>query len=74
MNHVTGTLTVFFEGPFWVGVFERAADGEYAVARVIFRCGAAGRRGVCAGVAAVSSTAFQSGADVGSAGGAREKS
>lgn len=36
MNHVTGTLTVFFEGPFWVGVFERAADGEYAVAQVVF--------------------------------------
>ena len=29
-------LTVFFEDPFWVGVFERSAEGKYETARVVF--------------------------------------
>ena len=27
MDKVSGKLTVFFEAPFWVGVFERVSDG-----------------------------------------------
>ena len=30
------TLTVFFEEPFWVGVFERRADGQLTAAKVTF--------------------------------------
>lgn len=29
-------LTVFFDDPFWVGVFERADDGRLSVCRVTF--------------------------------------
>ena len=29
MNKVSGKLTVYFEAPFWVGVFERIEDGNY---------------------------------------------
>jgi hypothetical protein len=29
-------LDVFFEGVFWVGVFERAYDGKYEVSKVVF--------------------------------------
>ena len=29
-------LTVFFEEPFWVGVFERTANGKLSVCKVIF--------------------------------------
>ena len=29
-------LTVFFEGPFWVGVFERVSDGGLSACRVVF--------------------------------------
>ncbi|MBQ9330308.1 MAG: YjdF family protein [Oscillibacter sp.] len=32
----TTSLTVFFEGPFWVGVFERTAEGTLSVCRVVF--------------------------------------
>ena len=28
MDKVSGKLTVFFEEPFWVGVFERVSDGR----------------------------------------------
>ena len=28
MDKVSGKLTVFFEGPFWVGVFERVTKGR----------------------------------------------
>ena len=31
-----GKLTVFFEDPFWVGVFERRSGGTLSVCRVIF--------------------------------------
>lgn len=33
---VTGKLTVFFEDPFWVGVFERTERGKLSVSRVTF--------------------------------------
>ena len=36
MGEVTGKLTVFFEEPFWVGVFERIEDGKLIVAKVTF--------------------------------------
>lgn len=36
MDKVTGKLTVFFEGPFWVGAFERIEDGKLSACRVVF--------------------------------------
>ena len=36
MNKVSGKLTVYFEEPFWVGVFERIEDGKLSVAKVTF--------------------------------------
>ena len=36
MDKVTGKLTVYFEDPFWVGVFERIQKGKLSVCRVIF--------------------------------------
>ncbi|URZ06921.1 YjdF family protein [Clostridium felsineum] len=30
------SLKVFFENPFWVGVFERNYEGKYEVSRVVF--------------------------------------
>lgn len=36
MNKVVGNLTVFFENPFWVGVFERMEDGKLSVCKVTF--------------------------------------
>ena len=36
MNKVTGKLTVFFEEPFWVGVFESTFNGKLKVAKVTF--------------------------------------
>lgn len=30
-------LTVFFEDPFWVGVYERVTDGKLEVCRTVFR-------------------------------------
>jgi len=36
MGEATGKLTVFFEKPFWVGVFERYEDGKLSVAKVTF--------------------------------------
>ena len=30
------SLTVFFEDPFWVGVFERVDDGKLSVCKVTF--------------------------------------
>lgn len=29
-------LTVFFEDPFWVGIYEREADGRYEVCKITF--------------------------------------
>ena len=36
MDKTGSTLTVFFEEPFWVGVFERVSEGELSVCRVTF--------------------------------------
>lgn len=36
MDKVSGKLTVFFEEPFWVGVFERVLDGSLSVCKVRF--------------------------------------
>ena len=36
MDKANGTLTVYFEEPFWVGVFERIEDGKLSVAKVTF--------------------------------------
>lgn len=36
MDKATGRLTVFFENPFWVGVFERAQNGKLSAAKVTF--------------------------------------
>ena len=36
MDKVIGRLTVFFEEPFWVGVFERIENGRLSVAKVTF--------------------------------------
>lgn len=36
MGKVNGKLTVFFEEPFWVGIFERIEDGKLSVAKVTF--------------------------------------
>ena len=36
MNKVSGKLTVYFEEPFWVGVFEHIEGGKLSVAKVIF--------------------------------------
>ena len=36
MDKVSGKLTVYFEEPFWIGVFERIEDGKLSVAKVTF--------------------------------------
>ena len=36
MDTDSAKLTVFFEGPFWVGVFERTAGGRLSVCKVTF--------------------------------------
>ena len=36
MGKVSGKLTVFFEEPFWVGVFERVSEGRLSVCKVTF--------------------------------------
>lgn len=36
MDKVIGKLTVCFEEPFWVGIFERIEDGKLSVAKVTF--------------------------------------
>jgi hypothetical protein len=36
MDKVSGKLTVFFEEPFWVGVFECVSDGKLSVCKVMF--------------------------------------
>ena len=36
MGKVCSKLTVFFEEPFWVGVFEKHEDGTLSVAKVTF--------------------------------------
>lgn len=29
-------LSVYFEGPFWVGLYERESEGRYEVSRIVF--------------------------------------
>lgn len=36
MDKESGTLTVFFDEPFWVGVFERQSKGTLSVCKVTF--------------------------------------
>lgn len=36
MDKMYGKLTVYFEAPFWVGVFERISDGKLSVCKVTF--------------------------------------
>ena len=36
MDRVRGKLTIYFEDPFWVGVFERIENRKLSVAKVIF--------------------------------------
>lgn len=36
MDKVSGKLTVYFDEPFWVGVFERVEDGKLSVSKVTF--------------------------------------
>lgn len=36
MSKVTGKLQVYFEDPFWVGIFERQYDDKMYVCRVVF--------------------------------------
>lgn len=36
MDKVSGKLTVFFEEPFWIGVFERVRNGRLSVCKVTF--------------------------------------
>ena len=36
MDKVLGRLTVFFEDPFWIGVFERISEGKLSVCKVTF--------------------------------------
>lgn len=36
MDKVSGRLTVFFEDPFWIGVFEWISEGKLSVCKVTF--------------------------------------
>lgn len=36
MDKMIGRLTVYFEDPFWVGVFEKIDDGKLSVSKVTF--------------------------------------
>lgn len=36
MSETIGMLTVFFEEPFWVGIFERMEQGKLSVCKVTF--------------------------------------
>ena len=36
MDKTNGMLTVFFDEPFWVGVFERTENGQLSAAKVTF--------------------------------------
>lgn len=36
MNKISGKLTVFFDGAFWIGVFEETIDDELRAAKVTF--------------------------------------
>jgi len=34
--YVIGSITIFFENPFWVGILERKYENQYEVARYVF--------------------------------------
>lgn len=36
MDKITGKLTVLFEDPFWIGIFERVIDNKLSVCKVTF--------------------------------------
>ena len=36
MQKIKGSLTVFFDDPFWVGVYERISDGMLEVCKITF--------------------------------------
>ena len=36
MNQIGSKLTVYFEEPFWVGVYEREANGKYELCKITF--------------------------------------
>lgn len=36
MNNISSKLTVLFEDPFWIGIFESESDKCYEVAKVVF--------------------------------------
>jgi hypothetical protein len=36
MNKITDKLTVFFENPFWVGIFESVEENNLVVCKVVF--------------------------------------
>lgn len=36
MSQTTARLTVFFEDPFWVGIYERTCDDQYTVSKITF--------------------------------------
>ena len=36
MDRVSGKLTIYFEDPFWVGIFERTENRKLSVAKVTF--------------------------------------
>ena len=38
MDRVTIKLTVLYEEPFWVGIYERTVNEEYDAAKVVFWC------------------------------------
>ena len=38
----TSRLTILFDDPFWIGLYEREDDTEYSVCRIVFgRCDSA---------------------------------
>ncbi|HLR35871.1 MAG TPA: YjdF family protein [Tissierellales bacterium] len=36
MNKVALTLTVYFNGQFWIGIYERVSDGKLEVSKITF--------------------------------------
>ena len=36
MGNVNGKLTVYFQNPFWIGIFEHTEEGKLSVAKVTF--------------------------------------
>ncbi len=44
MDKVSLRLIIFFEEPFWVGVFERITEGKLSVCKVTFGSDAKGLR------------------------------